>query len=984
MSKPSSFIINKQYSVLFLIIFFIMLLTVISSLIVKTTWFRISDDDITYIGMAAPLSGSETGIGKAMKKGINLCLEELNQSKTFHNRVFKLIEMNGPDGYDGSSNAEQQHTEAVGVISYMESGMLQNASIRYGNSDISVINTSTLDAGISNSRDWLYPTVFNITRETGFLANYIRNVLGKKIITIIHSDTAGTREMQQKFTEIYARFGTKIHYTYEFSQDAVPSSIAEIIEKIKGKKDLGTIFFAGDVFSAAHFVVKARDAGIKNMIAGTDAIASTGFTETVASLIEDEEKVPAYVNSMVVSVPLLYDTAGEEAQQFKNRFMEKYGTFPDWIAAYAYNAARLIIQGILSHPGGEMDFSVPACRTSIKAYLDSLTTSRTAFKGVTGKTWFHSAGKRELYPVQVGIYNGRNIIAAPTQLQPLKPSRSVNYFDALKGGRILYVNDRFMYKTNVIYTGIELHNITEMDMKKGEATLDLSIWFRYHGNFNPAEIDFLNAVEEISLDKPVKSSKEKNISFRLYRFKAPFKLDFLDKRVSYGSHLLGLSFHHKLLNRNNVIYVADVLGMGLYDAGTTLKQQLYQRRVLKQATGWRIDQAWLSQSILTTSTLGSPVYVGYGSTDPDFSRIDYGTVISEDRLDFRTFVDEEFLIYIGIFGLIGSLAAYLMDRRMKGFFWSISSWLIRLFFWPLVLLSCGNILVNSAIKHDVAFHYIHQLIMAYDMCWWGLPATLAVIALERFFWVPLEKKTQRKIPNLIRNFMAVVIYIFAFCGIIAFVLDQTLTSLLATSGLLTMIVGLAVQGNIANVFSGIIINLERPFSIGDWLKINDIDAVNVVNMTWRTVRLQTLSKHNVSIPNAKVADAVVVNYSRESIRTEITLHTSTRHPPDLINRHIEKALGTIDGINDIKPAVHVFVGIKPVVNKWVAQYAIRLWVSEWIKQFGVQKQVWESLWKEFARSGISLNAVEEEAFSLSSDSTVQWDDNQLPTPGSAK
>ena len=94
MSKPSSFIINKQYSILFLIIFFIMLLTIISSLIVKTTWFRISEDDITYIGMAAPISGSETGIDKTMKKGINLCLEELNQSKTFHKKVFKLILLN--------------------------------------------------------------------------------------------------------------------------------------------------------------------------------------------------------------------------------------------------------------------------------------------------------------------------------------------------------------------------------------------------------------------------------------------------------------------------------------------------------------------------------------------------------------------------------------------------------------------------------------------------------------------------------------------------------------------------------------------------------------------------------------------------------------------------------------------------------------------------------------------------------------------------
>lgn len=516
-----------------------------------------------------------------------------------------------------------------------------------------------------------------------------------------------------------------------------------------------------------------------------------------------------------------------------------------------------------------------------------------------------------------------------------------------------------MYKTNVIYTGIELHKITVLDMDARQATFDFSIWFRYQGKFDPADIEFLNAAEEISLDTPVESSKNKQISFERYRVKAPFRIDFLGEILPYGKHMMGVSFHHKKLNRNNVIYVVDVLGME-FNTGWTLKQQLDNRRVLDPSTGWRIDRAWLSQRIFSTSTLGSPSYVGYGTADPDFSRIDFGAVFSEDRINFRTIVNEEYLIYIGIFGLIGSIAAFFMDKWLHGFFWRISSWVIRLVFWPHLLLSVGNLCVFGAIRYEVPIHYIEKIIMVYDIFWWLLPATLLIIALERFLWVPLENRTRRKVPNLIRHFTAGLIYVLAFCGIIAFVWEQTLTSVLATSSVFAMIVGLAVQGNISNVFSGVILNLERPFSVGDWIKINQIDSVNVVDMTWRTVRLETLQRHVVSIPNGQASDSVIVNYSHnDSIRIDLFLQVSPKYKPEVINRYIKEAIADVDGIDTVKPPANVIIGIKPVVNTWIAEYTIRFWVTSWKKQFGIRGKIWDALWDKFQLEGISFNAVED-------------------------
>nr|VFK25128.1 MAG: Mechanosensitive ion channel [Candidatus Kentron sp. LFY] len=90
-------------------------------------------------------------------------------------------------------------------------------------------------------------------------------------------------------------------------------------------------------------------------------------------------------------------------------------------------------------------------------------------------------------------------------------------------------------------------------------------------------------------------------------------------------------------------------------------------------------------------------------------------------------------------------------------------------------------------------------------------------------------------------------------GIIAFVFDYRITGLLATSGLLAMIIGLAIQTNLSNIFSGIAVNLERPFRIGDWVKLADFDEGKVVNVTWRSVRIRTPNNHIISIPNSTAA-----------------------------------------------------------------------------------------------------------------------------------
>jgi len=61
----------------------------------------------------------------------------------------------------------------------------------------------------------------------------------------------------------------------------------------------------------------------------------------------------------------------------------------------------------------------------------------------------------------------------------------------------------------------------------------------------------------------------------------------------------------------------------------------------------------------------------------------------------------------------------------------------------------------------------------------------------------------------------VLVYVVALVGIMDTVFKQSVSAVLATSGVLAVVLGLALQNTLADVFSGLALNIERPFSAGD-------------------------------------------------------------------------------------------------------------------------------------------------------------------------
>jgi small-conductance mechanosensitive channel len=117
----------------------------------------------------------------------------------------------------------------------------------------------------------------------------------------------------------------------------------------------------------------------------------------------------------------------------------------------------------------------------------------------------------------------------------------------------------------------------------------------------------------------------------------------------------------------------------------------------------------------------------------------------------------------------------------------------------------------------------------------------------------------RSLEQLLRNLLAVLIVAFGAVTVLNQVGINVL-SVITALGVVGIAVGFAAQETIANFISGITLLIERPFRIGDWVVIGDIDG-RVEEITLRTTRIVTLDNSSVAIPNASVASSMITDFS---------------------------------------------------------------------------------------------------------------------------
>lgn len=214
------------------------------------------------------------------------------------------------------------------------------------------------------------------------------------------------------------------------------------------------------------------------------------------------------------------------------------------------------------------------------------------------------------------------------------------------------------------------------------------------------------------------------------------------------------------------------------------------------------------------------------------------------------------------------------------------------------------------------------------LCLAGAWATVRL--LEVLFWQGLvAPRLDGKVPKLLKDVVAAIVFLFAITVIIGGVFELPVTGLWATSGVVGLVVGFALQSMIADVFSGIALNVDRPFRIGDWVILHPRGVAEqigeVVEINWRSTRVRKKEGVLVVVPNGLVSTMMLTNLSQPSpnSRFSLTVCLDFGVPVERALRILNAGVMSAEGLlKDPKPKVRI-----ADVNKWGIEYEIRYWLN---------------------------------------------------------
>ncbi|VVP57074.1 hypothetical protein PS903_05696 [Pseudomonas fluorescens] len=252
----------------------------------------------------------------------------------------------------------------------------------------------------------------------------------------------------------------------------------------------------------------------------------------------------------------------------------------------------------------------------------------------------------------------------------------------------------------------------------------------------------------------------------------------------------------------------------------------------------------------------------------------------------------------------------------------------------------------------------------------NIPLHLAAIGLQIGWWlfgartltVLIGAVMMQRVGHtgrLLQDLLGAVIFLIAIIAALAYVLELPVKGVLATSGALAIIVGLALQSTLSDVFSGIVLNTTKPYQLDDWISIDGTEG-RVTDIDWRATRLQTAQGSMAVIPNSLAAKAKIINFSRPSdiFGVSISLQLSPHARPDTVIEALERAM---QGCRQLlgKPAPSVSLKSSSSAGM---EYEISGFVESMDQKRMVRNQLFDLAYRHLHASGVSLlSSVESNA-----------------------
>ncbi|WP_071518542.1 ABC transporter substrate-binding protein [Geitlerinema sp. PCC 9228] len=723
-------------------------LTILAVKDVDVSWSPTSDR--LYVAMLAPMSGDYESSGREMERGARMYLDKINQSGGIGGKQVELKifddEGSPEKGREQAQKIANDERIVLAMGSYFSSVSVAAGDV-YQKAGLPAITGISVANEVTEQSNVYFRTTANTSDQGVLLANYIKKILNHDTVSVIFDsgDTYSqslSRSFQNTFRGLSGRVSHKLDAKeYLNNPNRELDMVAWTDEKLLGEMqpgNIGAIVLLTQAWEAGRIVVSIKRAGIDAPIFGGSPVFQKNFREAIADYPETQAQPGYFTNGIYGLSPLIYDISSQAAQSFQDRFFTKYRDKPTWIGALSYERTMVAVQALknaeLSQP------SLQEKRRSVYQALLEMRNAEQGVEGLQGKIYF-DRDRNMPRILAMGRYEQEYFVSAPIQLQPIQDITTIPRVEQeLEKENILRFGGQYARITHIVYTGIDINKIFQLDLRKQKYNIDFFLWFRYKESdrmdLQPETIEFLNSVNPIDLGQPLYKSKEDGIVLRTYRVKTKFEADFDFREYPFDVQQIKIQFRNPRYSREKMIYVADIAGMGGNNRESNLKR-IKRSQVLDALDGWGANNVQFFESISTThSTLGDIEKI---QMDKEITYSQFNAIAELERYSFQFGISK--LLPLGFFIWILYLFLWFPFKNFSTE--SVSGILLGVLFFHMGLKSELPENSGSIVALDIIFYIIYGLIAAQIL------VVLAIVKLRE------NPQHHQQLKRLIRSFQLI-------------------------------------------------------------------------------------------------------------------------------------------------------------------------------------------------------------------------------------
>jgi small-conductance mechanosensitive channel len=227
-----------------------------------------------------------------------------------------------------------------------------------------------------------------------------------------------------------------------------------------------------------------------------------------------------------------------------------------------------------------------------------------------------------------------------------------------------------------------------------------------------------------------------------------------------------------------------------------------------------------------------------------------------------------------------------------------------------------------------------------------------LVPLARWLLPTRALRTRGGIPPLLRGMAVITLALVGLFVLLSWAFPGlSFTPVFVTSGVVSIVLGLALQDSLGNVMSGLAMSIERPFKVGDWVRIGETEG-EVVELSWRATLVRTRESDHVWIPNSAAIRDTVYNFEQPTPDHLVKIHIGVAYdtPCGLAIEALRDAASRVEEVlRTPAPAVY----LKDFQDSAIL-YELRVWIDNYGSLHGIESEVRKQIWYAFKRYGVTI------------------------------